>query len=150
MHVFDNITEFRKALGAEFGPTEWFEVTQQRIDLFAEATEDRQWIHTDTARASAGPFGRTVAHGLLTLSLVPYFTQQLFSVRHLEMAINYGYDKVRFISPVPVGAELRASGRVSGIRGITGGVQTSFTVTIEIKGAQRPAAVVESVVRLLG
>jgi acyl dehydratase len=94
--------------GTELGPTDWLEVTQDRVNLFADATDDHQWIHIDPERAASGPFGGTIAHGLLTLSLLPHFRQQLYNVDNVARAINYGYNKVRFITPVRVGAKVRA------------------------------------------
>lgn len=104
MKVFDNPSEFVAAAGSQLGPTEWMEITQDRVNLFAEATDDHQWIHVDPERAAAGPFGGTIAHGLLTLSLLPHFMHQLYRVDNVALAVNYGYNKVRFITPVKVGA----------------------------------------------
>src|ERR1700734_3560210 len=108
MRIFHNLDEFAKAAGPELGASDWLTVDQERIDEFAEATGDHQWIHVDPERAAAGPFGTTVAHGFLTLSLVPYFSTQLRSVEGVRMGINYGLDRVRFPTPVPVGSRLRA------------------------------------------
>lgn len=112
MKVFDNLDALAAAAGTELGPTDWLEVTQDRVNLFADATEDHQWIHVDPEKAKTGPFGGTIAHGLLTLSLLPHFTHQLYRVDNITMAINYGYNKVRFITPVRVGARC-ARGRRS-------------------------------------
>jgi acyl dehydratase len=97
---FSGLDEFVAAQGSQLGPTDWLEVTQDRVNLFADATDDHQWIHVDPERAAGGPFGGTIAHGLLTLSLLPHFTSQMYSVDNITMAINYGYNKVRFITPV--------------------------------------------------
>ncbi|WP_396921212.1 MaoC family dehydratase, partial [Mycolicibacterium sp.] len=113
MKVFSGLDEFVAAQGSELGPTEWMEVTQDRVNLFADATDDHQWIHVDPDKAAGGPFGGTIAHGLLTLSLLPHFTHQMYRVDNIAMAINYGYNKVRFITPVRVGAKIRARAQVS-------------------------------------
>ena len=150
MKVFDNLSEFVAAAGSQLGPTEWMEITQDRVNLFAEATDDRQWIHVDPERAAAGPFGGTIAHGLLTLSLLPHFTHQLYRVDNVALAINYGYNKVRFITPVKVGANVRAGAVISKVDELDGAVQATMTVTVEIEGSEKPAAVVESIVRIIG
>jgi acyl dehydratase len=148
--TFNGLAEFGAAEGSQLGPTEWLEITQDRVNLFADATDDHQWIHVDPQRASAGPFGGTIAHGLLTLSLLPHFMHQLYTVDNIAMAINYGYNKVRFITPVPVGAKLRARAEISKIDKLDGGVQATMTTTVEIEGSEKPAAVAESIVRFLG
>lgn len=150
MKVFDNLAEFVAAAGSQLGPTEWMEITQDRVNLFAEATDDHQWIHVDPERAAAGPFGGTIAHGLLTLSLLPHFMHQLYRVDNVALAINYGYNKVRFITPVKVGANVRAGAVISKVDEFDGAVQATMTVTVEIEGSEKPAAVVESIVRIIG
>ncbi len=150
MKVFDNLAEFVAAAGSQLGPTEWMEITQDRVNLFAEATDDHQWIHVDPERAAAGPFGGTIAHGLLTLSLLPHFMHQLYRVDNVALAINYGYNKVRFITPVKVGANVRAGAVISKVDELDGAVQATMTVTVEIEGSEKPAAVVESIVRIIG
>ncbi len=150
MKKFNGLAEFVEAEGAELGPTEWLEITQERVNLFADATEDHQWIHVDPERAADGPFGGTIAHGLLTLSLLPYFTHQLYTVDNIAMAINYGYNKVRFITPVRVGAKLRARAVISAVAQLDNAVQVTLSITVEIEGAEKPAAVAESIVRFLG
>ncbi|BBX83340.1 MaoC family dehydratase [Mycolicibacterium aubagnense] len=150
MKVFDNLSEFVAAAGSQLGPTEWMEITQDRVNLFAEATDDHQWIHVDPERAAAGPFGGTIAHGLLTLSLLPHFMHQLYRVDNVALAVNYGYNKVRFITPVKVGANVRASAIISKVDELDGAVQATVTVTVEIEGSEKPAAVVESIVRIIG
>tara|TARA_B100001989_G_scaffold250050_1_gene226468 strand:+ start:1625 stop:2077 length:453 start_codon:yes stop_codon:yes gene_type:complete len=147
---FTGLSELVAAEGAELGPTEWLEITQDRVDLFADATEDHQWIHVDPERAASGPFGGTIAHGLLTLSLLPYFTHQLYTVDNIAMAINYGYNKVRFITPVRVGARLRARAVIASVAQLDNAVQATLNTTVEIEGAEKPAAVAESIVRFLG
>lgn len=147
MKVFDNLGEFEAAAGTELGPTDWLAVDQQRVDAFADATDDHQWIHVDPARAATGPFGGTIAHGLLTLSLLPRFMHELYRVDNVTMAINYGFDKVRFITPVPVGAKLRARSVISQVNALDNAAQATLVTTIEVEGAQKPAAVIESIVR---
>lgn len=147
MRIFAGPDEFAAAAGEDLGTTEWLVVDQARIDSFANATGDQQWIHVDPQRAANGPYGSTIAHGLLTLSLLPVFQHQLYRVDGVSMAINYGFDKVRFINPVPVGSALRASSRIVEVTTLPGAVQGKVATTIEIQGQDRPAAVVESVVR---
>ncbi len=150
MRKFSGLDEFVAAEGAELGPTDWLEVAQDRVNLFADATDDHQWIHVDPERAANGPFGGTIAHGLLTLSLLPHFTHQLYTVDNIAMAINYGYNKVRFITPVRVGAKIRARAQIAKVDQLDGAVQATVTVTVEIDGSDKPAAVAESIVRLIG
>ncbi|BBZ53080.1 MULTISPECIES: MaoC family dehydratase [Mycolicibacterium] len=150
MKVFANLSEFVAAAGSQLGPTEWMEITQDRVNLFADATDDHQWIHVDPERAAAGPFGGTIAHGLLTLSLLPHFMHQLYRVDNVALAVNYGYNKVRFITPVKVGANVRAGAVISKVDELDGAVQATVTVTVEIEGSDKPAAVVESIVRIIG
>lgn len=150
MQKFNGLAELVAAEGAELGPTEWLEITQDRVNLFADATEDHQWIHVDPERAADGPFGGTIAHGLLTLSLLPHFTHQLYTVDNVTMAINYGYNKVRFITPVRVGSRLRARAVLASVAQLDNAVQATLSTTVEIEGADKPAAVAESIVRFLG
>ena len=147
MKIFDGLSEFAAASGEELGVTDWLVVDQARIDQFAEATEDRQWIHVDPDKAAGGPFGGTIAHGLLTLSQLPHFMPQLYSVDRVKMAINYGFNKVRFITQLPVGVKLRAPSMVSEVTEVSGGLQATLVTTMEIDGASKPAAVIESIVR---
>ena len=149
MKKFSGLDEFVAAEGTELGPTDWLEVTQGRVNLFADATDDHQWIHVDPERAANGRFGGTIAHGLLTLSLLPHFMHQLYTVDNVAMAINYGYNKVRFITPVKVGARIRARGEVTAINQLEGAVQATTTITVEIEGSEKPAAVAESIVRYI-
>ncbi|MEC7924403.1 MAG: MaoC family dehydratase [Actinomycetota bacterium] len=135
--------------GTDLGSTEWREISQERIDLFAEATGDYQWIHTDPDKAKDGPFGVTIAHGYLTLSLTNLFLPELLQVSQISMGINYGVNKVRFPSPVPVGSRVRASGTISEVTEISGGVQAIVEVTIEVEDSSKPACVVESISRFL-
>ena len=149
MKVFENLGELAAAQGSQLGPTEWMEISQDRVNTFADATEDHQWIHVDPAKAADGPFGATIAHGLLTLSLLPHFSHQLYTVRNIAMAINYGYNKVRFITPVKVGSKLRARAEVTSVTQLEGAVQSTMTVTVEIEGSDKPAAVAESIIRYI-
>lgn len=134
-------------VGAKLGPSDWLAVGQERIDLFAEATEDRQWIHVDPARAAEGPFGRTIAHGYLTLSLVNHFLPQLIEVRGLSMGVNVGMDRTRFVSPVRSGARIRAEGEILSAVEAGGGVQTVVRVTIAIEGTDKPALITDTISR---
>ncbi|CAJ1499104.1 MaoC family dehydratase [[Mycobacterium] burgundiense] len=148
--VYSGLDAIADAAGSELGPTDWLTVTQERVDLFADATDDHQWIHVDPARAADGPFGATIAHGLLTLSLLPRFMHELYRVDGVKMAINYGFNKVRFISPVPVGAKVRARARIEKAERLDAAVQATMVTTVEIEGVDKPAAVIESVVRYVG
>ncbi|CDR12506.1 MaoC family dehydratase [Streptomyces iranensis] len=145
--IFTSPDELRSAVGEELGPSDWLEIDQKRIDLFADATGDHQWIHVDPEKAAAGPFGTTIAHGYLTLSLLPSFTPQLLRVEGVRMGINYGVNKVRFPSPVPVGSRLRATSRIVEVAEVKDGLQMTLTVTLEREGGDKPACVAESVVR---
>jgi acyl dehydratase len=147
MKTYENLDEFLGAAGTELGPTEWIDVDQRRVDLFADATDDHQWIHVDPERAANGPFGGTIAHGLLTLSLLPPLLHKLYEVGNVAMAINYGFNKVRFITPVPVGQRVRAKATVSDVSDLGSAVQATLVTTVEVEGADKPAAVIESIVR---
>ncbi len=147
--IFNTPKDLLKAEGTNLGVTEWQEITQERINLFAEATGDHQWIHTDPARAKDGPFGATVAHGYLTLSITNLFLPQLLQVSEFTMGINYGVNKVRFPSPVPVNSRIRASGVIGEVDEIPGGVQAIVALTVEIEGNEKPACVVESISRFI-
>ncbi|MEV4974198.1 MaoC family dehydratase [Streptomyces scopuliridis] len=145
--IFTSAEELRAGVGEQLGHSEWLEIDQKRIDLFAEATGDHQWIHVDPERAAAGPFGTTIAHGYLTLSLLPAFVPQILRVENVKMGINYGTNKVRFPSPVPVGSRLRASAVLTDVAEAGGGVQITTLVTVEREGGEKPACVAESVSR---
>jgi acyl dehydratase len=147
--VFNDLNEFAAAQGSQLGPTEWLEISQDRVNLFAHATDDHQWIQIDPVKAADGPFGGTIAHGLLTLSLLPHFSHQLYRVNGITLAVNYGYNKVRFITPVKVGARIRARGEVTAINQLEGAVQATTTITVEIEGSEKPAAVAESIIRYI-
>ncbi len=134
--------------GADLGVTDWVPVTQEQVDLFADATGDHQWIHVDVERATReSPFGGPIAHGYLTLSLVNLFLPQLLEVRGASMGVNVGLDKVRFPSPVPTGSNLRGSGQVVAVEEAKGGVQITVRVTVEVQGADKPACVADTVSR---
>ncbi|MER7172096.1 MaoC family dehydratase [Streptomyces mesophilus] len=146
--IFRSAEELRAAIGEELGGGEWLEVDQKRIDLFAEATGDHQWIHVDPEKAAAGPFGTTIAHGYLTLSLLPTLVPQIMRVENVKMGINYGTNKVRFPSPVPVGSRVRATAVIKEVTDTPdGGVQLTTAVTVEREDGGKPACVAESVSR---
>ncbi|AZS88195.1 MaoC family dehydratase [Streptomyces griseoviridis] len=145
--IFASAEELKAAVGEQLGYTDWLEVDQKRIDLFAEATGDHQWIHVDPEKAAAGPFGTTIAHGYLTLSLLPLFGPQLLAVEGVRMGVNYGTNKVRFPAPVPVGSRLRATARINGVEDVTGGIQVTVGFTVERDGGEKPVCVAESVSR---
>ncbi len=137
-------------VGKELGPTGWLEVTQERIDTFADATDDHQWIHVDPARAAEGPFGTTIAHGYLTLSLcAPLLTEALAGLRSESMSINYGTNRVRFPSPVPAGSRIRARVTVESVDEVPGGEQAVLLTTVEREGGEKPVCVAEIVLRMM-
>jgi acyl dehydratase len=150
VRTFASIEDFAQAKGESFGPTEWVEIDQARVNTFAEATGDHQWIHVDPDRAKSGPFGVTIAHGFLTLSLLPDLLGRLYAVENVKMGINYGLNKVRFPAPVPVGKRVRMISVITEVREGEGFVESVVTSTIEIEGSPKPACVVESVGRLYG
>ncbi|GAB3072267.1 MaoC family dehydratase [Nocardioides zeae] len=141
--IFHGVDELQQAVGEHLGHSGWMEVTQERIDAFADATGDHQWIHTDPSRAAAGPFGATVAHGFLTLSLLPVLTDEVYRVEGVSMGVNYGSDKVRFPAPVPAGSRIRAGVELRGVTPISLGFQVATRVTIEREGGDKPACVVD-------
>ena len=149
MRVFSTFEEIEAATGEEIGASEWVEITQERVDKFAEATDDFQWIHVDQEKAKEGPFGGTIAHGYLTLSLIPYLSNKVFGVETEGAKLNYGLNKVRFPNPVPVGARVRAVVTVGEIAEIPAGRQLTMKYVIEIEGQDKPACVAETVVLLL-
>lgn len=132
--------------GDHFGPSSWIEIPQERIDAFAEATDDRQWIHVDPERAAQGPFGSTIAHGYLTLSLLPVASYEVIP-REGQMSINYGLNRVRFPAPVPVGSRVRATFEVGAVDEVDGGAQVTMTATVEREGGTKPVCVAEVVFR---
>jgi acyl dehydratase len=133
--------------GAEFGPSSWIEVGQERIDAFADATGDHQWIHVDPERAAAGPFGTTIGHGYLTLSLLPVMSYEVVPRQNGGMAVNYGLNKVRFPAPVPSGSRVCSALRVESVEAADGGFQGTMTATIEREGGEKPVCVAELVFR---
>jgi acyl dehydratase len=148
MPTFRSPIDLRNAINQELGPSDWLEIKQDRIDQFAEATGDFQWIHVDPSQAAAGPFGSTIAHGYLTLSLVPMLTREYYSVDGATMIVNYGLDRVRFVSPVPVGSRVRARSSIVEAADVKDAVQVTLRTTIELAGSDRPAAVVDGVTRV--
>ncbi|MEU1837794.1 MaoC family dehydratase [Micromonospora chersina] len=145
MRVFQGIEELEQAVGTHLGHSGWHRITQQQIDAFAEATGDHQWIHVDPVRAARSPFGGTIAHGYLTLSLVPMLVWQVYRVEGLTMGVNYGANKLRFPAPVPVDSEVRAGVELLSLTPGGGGHQLTAKVTVELAGAAKPACVVETV-----
>jgi len=133
--------------GKDLGSSSWFQVSQADIDMFADATRDHQWIHTDPERAASGPFGTTIAHGYLTLSLVIPLWSELLVVERAGMAVNYGLNRVRFPAPVPSGKRIRLSGQLDSVREIPNGVEVVADLTMEIEGSDKPACVLEAVYR---
>ncbi|GAA1970491.1 MaoC family dehydratase [Amycolatopsis minnesotensis] len=150
MRVFSGLDEFAGAVGEHLGFSDWHTITQERVRLFADATDDHQWIHLDTERAAKGPFGTTIAHGYLTLSLLPMFGPEIYRVDNLTMGVNYGLNKVRFPQPVKVGSKVRAGAELVEVTDVAGGKQAVVKWTIEIEGEGKPACVAETVVRLIG
>ena len=149
MHRFDGVDDLEAAVGRHLGRSDWHRVTQLEIDLFADATGDHQWIHVDPQRAQDGPFGTTIAHGYLTLSLIPRLVGQVYTVQGVPMAVNYGSDKVRFPAPVPVGSRVRAGVELLGVRRGPAGTYVTTRVTVELEGSPKPACVAD-VISLLG
>lgn len=147
--TFDSVDAVLAAVDRDLGATDWLTMTQQRIDLFAEATGDHQWIHVDPVRAAAGPFGACIAHGYLVQSLASLFLPQLLHYERLAMGVNYGCDRVRFPAPVKVGARIRGQGVVVAAEALkSGGVQVVVRVTVEIEGSPKPGCVVDTISRL--
>jgi len=148
MKTFETLAEVAACVGQEVAVSDWVEVTQARINQFAEATGDHQWIHVDVERAKAGPFGAPIAHGFLTLSMLPVFFQSAFSIKETRMGVNYGLNKVRFTAPVPVGSRLRARMTLLEAKPIeNAGLQMTWLVSVEREGADKPVCVAESLGR---
>ncbi len=147
--VLSGIDEVKAAVGRHLGTSDWLEITQERIDQFADATGDDQWIHVDPDRAAAGPFGTTIAHGYLTLSLSNALLPDIVEVQGVSMGVNYGVGKVRFPAPVPVGGRIRATAELTAADDVAGGVQTTVLITVELEGSDKPACVIESISRYL-
>ncbi len=146
--VFQTPSELLSSVGQKLGTSDWVQITQERVNGFADATGDHQWIHVDPERARSGPFGGTIAHGYLTLSLVNHFLPQIVEVRGISMGVNYGADRLRFPAPVKVGARVRGSAELLQAEETKdGGVQATVRVTVEIEGGDRPACVVDTISR---
>ena len=148
MKTFQTLSDLAACIGQEVAVSDWLTITQAQVNLFAEATGDHQWIHVDPEKAAAGPFGATIAHGFLTLSLLPKFFESSFEIIGSRMGVNYGLNKVRFMAPVPVGSRLRARMTLLSAEPIEGnGLQMAWNVTVEREGADKPVCVAESLVR---
>ncbi len=146
--VFETPADLKNAIGKQLGVSDWLEIDQQRIDKFADATGDHQWIHVDPARAKNGPFGTTIAHGYLTQSLVNYFLPQIVEVHGISMGVNYGANRIRFPAPVRVGSRIRGSAELLGVEETKdGGIQATIRVTVEIEGSERPGCVIDTISR---
>jgi acyl dehydratase len=142
-----SVADLQALTGVELGPTDWTEITQEGIDAFAAVTGDHQWIHVDPERAKETPLGSTIAHGLLTLSLAPGLMEQLMAYDGFAHALNYGYEKVRFPAPVPVGSRLRMRATITDVSEVPGGAQVTTTQTLEVEGGEKPVCVAQSVAR---
>jgi acyl dehydratase len=147
MQSFDKLSDLQALVGQHLADSDWVTIDQRRIDLFADATGDHQWIHVDPVRAAAGPFGTTVAHGFLTLSLLPEMGISAFELRDTRMGVNYGLNRVRFPAPVPVGSRLRGRFKLLSYEPIDGGAQLTLEVTMEREGSAKPVCIAESVSR---
>jgi acyl dehydratase len=147
MERFESPEALQQAEGRHLGHSTWREITQEQVDRFADATGDHQWIHVDVERAKEGPFGGTIAHGFLTLSMLPEMLFELLAVDGARMVVNYGLNRVRFVTPVRVGSRLRAGAELTRVEEVKGGIQATMTVTFETEGAERPACVAESLMR---
>lgn len=147
MLTINGIDDLKAKVGEELGVSDWYEVTQERIDAFADASGDHQWIHVDPEKAKDTPFGGTIAHGLFTLSLGPRFAGELFTIENVAFALNYGFGRVRFPAPVPVGSKLRMRAALTAVENVPGGVQITVTQTFEVEGSEKPVCVAESLVR---
>jgi acyl dehydratase len=147
MKTFEHLTDMQAMVGQLVGTSEWITVTQERVNLFADATGDHQWIHIDPERAAKGPFGTTIAHGFLTLSLLPEMSASAMQVLDTRMGVNYGLGKVRFPAPVPVGSRLRGHFKLTKYEPLEGGAQLTVEVTMEREGSEKPVCVAESLAR---
>ena len=148
MKIFQTLNDLTACIGQDVAVSGWITITQQQINLFADATGDHQWIHVDPEKSSTGPFGGTIAHGFLTLSLIPQFFESAFQITNSRMGVNYGLNKVRFMAPVPVGSRLRARMKLLACEPIdNAGVQMTWEVTVEREGSGKPVCVAESLVR---
>jgi acyl dehydratase len=150
MRTFESVADLAAAQGESIGQSDWVTITQEDVNLFADATGDHQWIHVDPERAAKGPFGTTIAHGFMTLALLPRLQHQMYTVNGIKLAVNYGLNKVRFPAPVPVGSKVRAQSSLVGVEDLgNGAVQATVSTTVEIEGSAKPACVAESVVRYI-
>ncbi len=147
MRVFPSPADLHDAVGEHLGYSEWRSVDQAQVNQFADATGDHQWIHVDTEAARTGPFGTTIAHGFLVLSLLPVLCGEVYAVHGIRMGINYGLNRVRFPAPVPTGSKIRAGVQVAGVEDIAGGVHVVNQVTMELEGSDKPCCVAETVLR---
>ncbi|GAA0957915.1 MaoC family dehydratase [Actinocorallia libanotica] len=147
MRVLNGVDEIRASIGLHLGYSGYRTVTQRDIDVFAELTGDDQWIHVDAERAAQGPFGGTIAHGLLTLSLGPRLVREIYRIEGVRMGVNYGYDKIRFPSPVPVDAKVRVGAEIEDVQDVTGGILVRLRFTWEVEGAAKPACVASMLLR---
>jgi acyl dehydratase len=145
--IFASPAELLAAAPGELGCSDWMTIEQARIDTFADATDDHQWIHVDPEQAASGPYGATIAHGYLTLALVNRFLPEIIAVQGVAMGVNYGCDRVRFPAPVTVGSRVRGRGELLGTEEIKGAVQSTVRVTVEVEGQDRPACVVDTISR---
>ncbi|GIU93316.1 MAG: MaoC family dehydratase [Acidimicrobiia bacterium] len=148
MRRFSTVEELKAAVGEHLGYSSWWEITQERIDLFTKATDDYQWIHIDQEKAAQGPFGTTIAQGYLTLSLAVPLTREIFTVEGVRMAVNYGTNRVRFPAPVPSGSKLRCGAVLASVEDVEGGVQLALDLTFEIEGGSKPVCVAQTLSRL--
>jgi len=147
-HLFKNPEELKKMVGQEVGVSDWHQVTQEAINLFADATLDHQWIHVDPERAKReSPFGGPIAHGYYTLSLAPYLLGDIMDVREKKMGVNYGLNKLRFTAPVPIPSKVRLRATLAQIEDIKGGVQATFNLSFEVEGKEKPSCIAEAIYR---
>jgi acyl dehydratase len=147
--IIDGIDGLKAKVGEHLGYSDWVEITQEQVNLFADATGDHQWIHVDPERAKAGPFGGPIAHGYLTLSISNELLPQILEVRGVSLGVNYGAERIRFPAPVPVGSRLRAGAELVDVSEVTGGIQTLVRVTLEVEGGTKPVCIIDSVSRYL-
>jgi acyl dehydratase len=150
MRIFGSLAEFIAAQGEDLGFSEWHEITQEQVNAFADATGDHQWIHVDVERAQAGPFGGTIAHGYLTLSMLPVLSGEIYHIENITMAVNYGLDRLRFPSPVPVGSRIRASATLNEVRETSLGQLTTSRMRVEVEGQDKAACVADSLTLWVG